>query len=357
MQKTRQHRGVRWLALGVAALGCVLILSCSRKPAPPAGSTLLRGTGATFPAVLYHEWFEAFNAKHAGVHVEYKPVGSSGGVTAFLKADTDASIEFGASDNGLTESEVKQVSRGVLQVPVAGGLIALVYNLPGVDNLKLSRAAYTGIFLGTVTRWDDELIAATNSGVKLPSRAIQPIVRLDGSGTTFLFTNHLSAISPAWKQQYGARRQIGWPTSFIQKSGNEYVGGTVALTTGAIGYVDLGTVTSTNLRAAVLENRQGKYVEATGNHAMLALQGLKGVVDRPVFLPDPAGADDYPIVGFTYVMVYRKYDDPSKLPALKKLLRWCLEDEGQDFTGRLGYVRLPTNLATEAIEAVEKLGS
>jgi len=351
MRESRRPRVAVTVALLALAVSVASLASCSRKN--PEGKLPLRGTGATFPAVLYYEWFEAFNKKHPDIHVEYDPVGSSGGVEAFLKESAD----FGASDNGLTPDEVKKVGRGVLQAPVAGGLIALVYNLPGIDNLKLSRAAYSGIFLGTVKRWDDRLIAEANPGVKLPPREIQPIVRLDGSGTTWLFTNHLSAISSEWKQKHGVKRLVGWPTSFMQQSGNEHVGGTVGITTGSIGYVDLGTVKGSHLQAALLENHKGKYVEATGRHATLALQQLKGVADRPVFLADPQGEDDYPIVGFTYLLLYRQYDDPAKLAAMKKLVRWCLEDEGQDFCGRLGYVRLPANLATEVIRAVQALGS
>src|SRR5262249_6378371 len=149
-----------------------------------------------------------------------------------------------ASDSGLTDDEVKKVGRGVLQVPIAAGLVAVAYNLPGVENLKLSRAAYAGIFLGTVTRWDDRLIADANPGVKLPARDILPVVRLDGSGTTFLFSNHLAAVSPQWRERHGERgkRQVRWPARFIQEDGNEAVGGRVKITEGAVGYVDLGTV-------------------------------------------------------------------------------------------------------------------
>ena len=354
----RFPRSTQRLSLLTTALCCLAGSSCSGTVERPNAPVHLDGMGATFPAVLYHEWFEAFNKKHPEIHVEYTATGSMAGAEGFIKEQPET-LDFAASDNGLTLEEVAQVKRGVLQVPVAAGLIAIVYNLPGIDNLKLSRAACTGIFLGTITRWNDKLIADANPGVELPNKEITPIVRKDGSGTTFLFTNHLAAVSPEWRDKHGntGKRLVSWPTRFLQWNGNEAVGGRVKLTQGSIGYVDLGTVQAGQLRAALLENRQGQHVEANGRHATLALQHLKGVVNRPVFLPDPDGHDDYPIVGFTYLMVYRKYPDAAKLDAIKKLLRWCLEDEGQDYCARLGYVRLPASLATEAIKAVQSLGS
>lgn len=354
MHFTRLPRA--FLAAGLVAV-LLSIISCSGKPKLPEGVVPLRGTGATFPAVLYHHWFETFNKKNADLRVEYKPVGSSGGVEAFLKEkDKDGEIDFAASDNGMTADEVKKAGRGVLQFPITGGLVAIAYNLPGVDNLRLSREAYTGIFLGKIKRWNDPVIKKCNLDMDLPNREIQPYVRQDGSGTTFMFSNHLSAVSPEWKEKYGAHRLIGWPSDFILKSGNDNVAGSVSSSSGAVGYVDLGSALEGNLKTALLENRKGEYVEAKGRNASLALQKLAGVVDRPTFLPDPEGKDDYPIVGLTYVMVYRQYGDAAKRDGLKKLLLWCLEDEGQDFCGRYGYVRLPANLATEAIQAVQQLG-
>jgi phosphate transport system substrate-binding protein len=191
----------------------------------------------------------------------------------------------------------------------------------------------------------------------LPPRKITVVVRQDGSGTTYHFSNHLSAISSEWKARHGAKRKIGWPGTFSQQPQNEGVAGTVVNTIGAIGYADLGTALQARdrIKMARLQNKAGEYVEPTPLNATLALAAAKDVTSKPAFVPDPDGKDHYPIVGFTYVMVYREYGDDKRLAAMKELLQRCLTD-GQNDCERLGYVRLAPNTAAEALQMVKKLG-
>jgi phosphate transport system substrate-binding protein len=341
------------ICLALLSLG---LCSCSGKPGKPHRPNHFKGAGASYPAVLYKHWFDEYEKQNDDVSIEYDSVGSGKGVERFLTGDSDKQLDFAASDNGLNEEEAKQVKRGVVQIPLAGGMITLVYNLPGVYDLKLSREAYTGIFNGKIKRWNDDAIKKTNPNAELPDREITVVVRKDGSGTTYHFSNHLSAASREWK--HGARRTIPWPAAFSQQNQNDGVSNMVIHTIGAIGYVDLGTAQQAKdrLHLARLENKSGEFIEPTPQHAMSALASAKNVASKPVFVADPEGKQDYPIVGFTYVMLYREYDDAKRLDALKKLFQWCLT-EGQSACKQLGYVSLPPTTAAEALERVKKLGS
>jgi phosphate transport system substrate-binding protein len=327
------------------AAGC----SSSRTAAGP--TVQLEGAGATFPAVLYKEWATRYERENPDVSVFYNAVGSGRGVRDFLAEKGD----FAASDSALTDEEMAGVGRGALLVPAAAGLVALAYNLPGVTDLKLSREAYAGIFLGTVTRWNDPAIAKHNPGKQLPDLEIQRVVRADGSGTTFIFTNHLSAVSEEWREKVGAGRQVRWPGRPDRHPGNDRVGGAVSRTVGSIGYVDGGTLRAKTLTAALLENKAGQFVEPLPLNATFAFNGVEMPSNLRLFLPDPPGKDAYPIVGFTWLLAYKRYDDPEKARALRAFLKWCLKD-GQDDCRRLGYVRLHPDVVRQTRQAVDQIG-
>ena len=350
------RRRFRFAHLGI--LFALAVCACSGSPeVKPRRETHLQGAGATFPAVLYREWFSKFDAQEPEISIDYEPVGSGEGVKRVLDESADGGpVEFGASDNGLTEQEAKRARRGLLQVPTAIGMICLVYNLPGVENLRLSRETYAGIFLGNIRKWNDPLIARDNPDAKLPARDISLVVRSDGSGTTYHFTNHLSAISPEWREKFGARRLSSWPARSLARRGNEGVGGEVKRSPGTIGYVDLGTKIHGKLNAVVLQNAKGEWIDPSPTHARRAFDYVPMPDDFRLFLPDPQNVGAYPIVGLTFVMLHRKYDDPKVLQAVRKLFEWCLT-EGQHDCERLGYVPLSGSSAQAALKALRGLGN
>src|SRR6516165_6319506 len=223
-----------------------------------AAGTQLQGAGATFPAPLYQRWIAEYTKSNPNVQINYQGVGSGAGIKQF----TQNLVAFGASDAAMTDAEIAAVKQGVVLIPATAGSIVLAYNLPGVDNLKLSREAYVGIFLGKVKRWNDPAIAKANEGVKLPGTAITVCERSDGSGTTFVFTKHLSAISPEFKAQVGEGTSVTWPTGVAGK-GNDGVTALIKHTPGAIGYIEYGYAVHNKIPFAALENKSGEFVTAT----------------------------------------------------------------------------------------------
>ena len=215
----------------------------------------LQGAGASFPAPLYQKWFKSYGASHNDAEIDYQSIGSGGGVKSVI----DKTVDFGASDAAMTPEDMAKVDGGVQLLPMTAGCIVLTYNLKGVTGLKLSRAAYAGIFLGKVKKWNDPLIVKANPGMTLPDQPINVVVRADGSGTTFVFTKHLSAISPEFAQNPGVNTLPNWPTGTRSK-GNEGVTASVMMTPGAIGYIEYGYAKSQNLPMAILENKSGSFV-------------------------------------------------------------------------------------------------
>jgi len=333
------------LALFVA-IGC-----SSYKTDAPADSITIKGAGSTFVAPLYRKWFEQYHKEHPNVAVDYDVVGSGEGTRRFLANKVD----FGASDAALSDEEIASVKRGAVLIPVTAGSIVLAYSpqeLP--PQLKLSRSVYADIFLGKITRWNDPRIAAINQGATLPKRKINVVVRSDSSGTTFAFTNHLSAISEDWRKGPGSHETVGWSNDVSGANGNENVAGAIARGTGAIGYVEYGTAKRAGLGMAWLENRAGNYIKPTGTSGLDSLLVAKMPSNLRVFVPDPDGKDSYPIVTYSWLLLYKQYNDPQKLAALKDVVRSCL-DEGQEYSESLGYLRLPPHVVTVATHALDSI--
>ncbi len=305
----------------------------------------LQGTGATFPAPLYQKWFTEYNKAHPDVEVNYQALGSGAGVKQFQQH----LVDFGASDAAMSDEEIAAVPEGVVLLPMTAGAVVLAYNLPDLTQpLRLSRDAYVGIFLGKITQWNDPAIAKANPGVTLPATKIQPVVRSDGSGTTFVFTSHLSAISEAWKSGPGAGKSVNFPSAVAGK-GNPGVAALVKQTPGAIGYVEYGYAIQTHMPMAALENKSGKYVMADLQSGKDALASVQLPANLRAWITDPAGSQSYPIVTYTWLLCYKKYKDPQKLETLKAVIDYGL-DQGQGFSADLGYIPLPPNV----IEAVKK---
>jgi phosphate transport system substrate-binding protein len=309
----------------------------------------LQGAGASFPAPLYLKWFKTYNGAHPNVQVDYQSIGSGGGVKSFM----DRTVDFAASDAAMKPEDMAKVEGGVQLVPMTAGSIVLAYNLDGVPSLRLSRAAYSGIFLGKVTKWTDPIIAKENPGVKLPNEPVNVVVRADSSGTTFVFSQHLSTVSPEFAKSVGANNMPNWPVGTRSK-GNEGVTASLLTTPGAIGYVEYGYAHSQNLHMATLENKSGNFVSPTTDSAKVALASAQLPADLIVWVSDPEGKDAYPVVTFTWMILYKKYDNKEKLDALKSLVAYGLT-EGQKDSEALGYVPLPDAVVSQAQAAVAAL--
>jgi phosphate transport system substrate-binding protein len=343
------YRRLAWL---LAAALCVVSASCGN-----GDDILLQGSGATFPEPLYKRWFLEFYKLHADVRVMYQGTGSGAGIRDL----TNGLVEFGASDAAMSPKEVEQLKAkrgvGAILLPMTAGSVVLCFNVPGgPKELKLSRSAYLGIFQGEITTWDDPLILQANPGATLPGIPVTVIRRAEGSGTTYVFTNHLNTvgkqIGKPWK--LGVDKSIEWPNEMLGARGNPGVAALIEQTPGAIGYLEYGYAELAGLSMALLENKAGTYVKATPESSQAALQGANLRDDFRIWVPDPPGQEAYPIVTYTWVLCYDQYDDARKAEALKKVLAYCLT-EGQRYSKELGYIPLPSDVAAQVLKAVDRI--
>jgi phosphate transport system substrate-binding protein len=314
-------------------------------------SVKLQGAGASFPAPLYNKWFKAYSASHQSVLVDYQSVGSGSGVKSVL----DHTVDFGASDAAMKPEDMAKVDGGVQLFPMTAGSIVLAYNVKEIENLKLSRQAYTGIFLGTIKRWNDPAIASANPGVTLPDLPINVVVRADSSGTSFVFSQHLSAVNPEFGKNVGANTMPNWPVGTKSK-GNEGVTASLMTTPGSIGYIEYGYAKSQKLTVATLENKAGKYVEANTASGQAALASATLPDDMIAWASDPDVPDAYPIVTYTWLICYKKYPDKNKQQAIQDLVKYGLTD-GQKDAEALGYIPLPSGVVEKATAAVQNITS
>jgi phosphate transport system substrate-binding protein len=336
--------------MAVAAIITISFISCGgNKSSSPSEGAKLQGAGASFPAPLYQKWFKSYSTSHNGVQIDYQSIGSGGGVKGVI----DKTLDFGASDAAMTPEDMAKVDVGVQLLPMTGGCIVLTYNLKGVTGLKLSRKAYTEIFLGKIKKWNHPLIAKDNAGVALPDQPINVVVRADGSGTTFVFTKHLSAISPEFAKSPGMNTLPNWPTGTRSK-GNEGVTASVMMTPGAIGYIEYGYAKSQNLPMAILENKSGNFVAASTESGAAALSAAQFPDDLIAWVPDPEGKDSYPIATYTWLICYKQYQDKAKYQLLKDLLTYCATD-GQKESEALGYIPLPPAVADKVKAAIQNI--
>lgn len=314
-------------------------------------SVSLTGAGASFPAPLYQRWFSEYNKQNPNVQVTYQSVGSGAGVEQFLQQ----TVDFGASDVAMKDEEIEQVEPepGVVMLPMTAGSIVLAYNLPDLEELRLSRQVYTDILLGNITQWNDPAIAEINPDVELPDSEITVVHRSDGSGTTGVFTQHLAAISPDWEQQVGSGKTVEWPVG-VGAKGNEGVTAQILQTEGSLGYVEYGYAKQQNIPVASLENQSGNYIAPTTESAAQALSAATLPENLRAFVTDPEGDDSYPIVTYTWLLAYENYDDPEKLDAFKEVINWSLT-EGQAYAEELGYIPLPDNVVAKVEEALNQI--
>lgn len=316
-----------------------------------AGDMRLIGSGASFPAPLYSAWFKDFSRKTDGVTVDYQAKGSGAGIQDLI----NKTVDFAASDAAMTPEQMSKVPDGVVLLPMTAGEIVLAYNLPSVKGLKLPRDVYPNIFAGKITKWDDSRIVAANPDVKLPSLPITVVRRSDSSGTTFVFTKHLSAISPVFKEQIGMGTTVNWPQSdkFVAAPKNDGVTATIKQTPGAIGYIEYGYAKLTKSDTALLQNRAGNYVAASDASGAIALASAQLPADMIAWVDDPSAPESYPIVSFTWMLFYQK-QDPDKAKYLRELVRYGLT-EGQKSADKMGYIPLPSTVVDKVMAASAKI--
>lgn len=323
-------------SMTLAALAAVFgTAAASAQDAPLS----LLGGGSTFAAPAHRAWIEDYRAIVPTVEISYASIGSGDGIAGFI----DGSLDFAATDAPLTGEQEAQVGGGVLHVPVTAGMVAVAYNLPGdVDGeLHLPRAVLGDIFAGAVTKWNDPRLVAANPSLGLPDRDIQIIARQDGSGTTFAFTNHLDAISERWRAEgHGVAYQSWWPNRAMRARGNEGVAATIMRAEGSIGYVEYGFARRTGLAMAAIENASGAYVGPSAKSGATAIATAVIPADMKINLPDPAGAEAYPIVTFTWELLREEPEDAAKGAAISDFTRWIVVD-GQAQAAELGYVPMP----------------
>lgn len=312
----------------------ILILT----PLTGFAQTSLNGSGASFPYQIYSLWFMLTNQLHKDVHVEYLAKGSGGGIKDFI----DHRVDFAASDAAMNEKEIAAVPEGVQLLPMTAGEVVLAYNLKNIKSLNLPRAVYPQIFLGRITKWNDPAIADANPSVELPDLDITVVTRADSSGTTFVFTKHLSTISQDFKNGPGFGKKVKWPqqNNFEKIRLNLGISATVQEIPGSIGYLDYGFASLAKLQMANLENKVGHFIPPGLAGGQAALANVKLPESLIAWLSDPDGAESYPIATYTWMMFYKRYKDPKKAEAARKMIELCLTT-GQKISSRVGYIPLP----------------
>lgn len=336
--------------VGGAALALV-VAACSNGASGGSGTQVqLTGAGSSFVYPFFSKALFAYNKMHSNISVNYQSIGSGGGIQQF----SQKSIDFGASDVPMDAKELARAGGDVIQIPVALGGESIVYNLPGLAKpVRVSRKLLADLFLGNVTKWNDPKVAALNSGASLPNVPVVVVHRAEGSGTTYIFTDFLSAISPQWRQHVGRAKSVSWPApSSVGGKGNEGVAGQVRNTPGAIGYVELAYAIANKMQSAVVQNKSGAYLADTAATVKAASATKPGITPANFSIVDEPGANSYPIAGYTWAMVYRAPADKARGRIVRDVLTWIVGNDAQAMAGSLDYVPLPGNVQSSARKAL-----
>lgn len=323
----------------------------AKRSGAPEGTVALTGAGATFPYPIYSKWFDTYGRENP-VRITYGSIGSGGGI----RQVTEGTVDFGASDAPMNEEELAKAP-GMLHIPTVLGAVTVAYNVPGVQQpIRLSGDVLADVFRGQITKWNDPRIAGLNPGVNLPARDILVVYRTDGSGTTYVFTDYLSGVSPAWKQQVGIGKSVKWPVGLGAK-GNEGVAGQVRQTEGAVGYVELAYARQTGLQTASVQNKAGQFVQPSVEATTAAAEGLAQQLgpnsDFRVSIVNPAGAAAYPIASWTYLLVPPQMQDCAKARALVDVVRWGMGAQGDAQASELHYAPLPADIERQVLARLQ----
>jgi phosphate transport system substrate-binding protein len=320
--------------------------------APFAAAQKINAAGATFPAVIYQKWFDEYHKMHADVEINYQSIGSGGGI-AQLTAGT---VEFGASDMPMTDEQISKLSVKPLHFPSVLGGVVPTYNIAGITKeLKFTSETLSGIFLGSITKWNDPRLAKDNPGVKFPNEDIQVVHRSDGSGTTFVWTDYLSKVNPDWKSKVGANTSVNWPVGLGGK-GNEGVAGMVKQTPNSIGYVELIYAVQNKMAYGSVKNASGSFVKADFNTVTEAAAAAAKTMpdDFRVSITNAAGKNAYPISTFTWLLIPSHIPDAAKAKTIKAFLQWMLAD-GQKYAAGLSYASLPKEVIAKEVKQIAKI--
>jgi phosphate transport system substrate-binding protein len=315
----------------------------------PAADTI-NGAGATFPDPIYQKWFQEYKTAHPDVRINYQANGSGAGISAL----TQGTVDFGASDMPMTDEQIGKVKIKPLHFPTVLGAVVLTYNLPGVTgSLKFSGATVAGIYLGQIAKWNDAKIAADNPGVKLPNTDILVVHRSDASGTTFVFTDYLSRVSPEWKSKVGANTSVSWPVAGLGGAKNPGVAGDVKQTEGTIGYVELVYASENKMPVAEIKNAAGKFVAPSPASVTAAAQASKDLADDfRGSITNAQGAGSYPISSYTWLLIPSHIEDATKRKAITGFLEWMLTT-GQKDAPPLSYAPLPASVVAKEKKQIE----
>jgi phosphate transport system substrate-binding protein len=334
---------------GVTLLACSTIVVWAQN-AKPSDVIVVQGAGSTFAAPLYKKWIDEFDVLHRNVTISYDAVGSGEGVKRFLAG----TVDFAGSDEILSDTEAAKIPGAVI-LPITAGMIALAYNIPGVNTeIKLPRDVCVDIFTRKIRKWDDPRIVAANPGIAFPHRDIALVVRQDSSGTTAAFTSHLAEISPAWQAAgMGVGKLMEWPAGILPASGNEGVAARIRLSEGSIGYVEYWFAQRLGLKMAAVQNKAGAFITPTERSGDLALSSrVAQVKELAASIADPSGAGAYPITTYSWMFLYGHYADPAKGAMVRDFARWGLSQAGQNYGAQLGYLPLSddvTELGNQAL--------
>jgi phosphate transport system substrate-binding protein len=331
---------VVWLLLGLAITAV----------AQSGGTVLLNAAGATFPYPIYSKWFDVYHQQHSNIQINYQSIGSGGGIRQ-LQAGT---VDFGASDGPMTDEQLAQSKFKILHFPTVLGAVVPTYNVAGVSGeLNFTQKALAGIFLGSITKWNDPEIAKANPGVKLPGDDIVVVHRSDGSGTSYIWTDFLAKVSGDWKSKVGnAATSANWPVGLGGK-GNEGVSGLVKQTPNSIGYIELIYAVQNNIAYGKVQNAAGKFVKAdlAGVTAAAAATAKSIPEDFRVSITNAPGPNVYPISSFTWLLIPAQIQDAAKRDAIKGFLTWMLTD-GQKYNEGLTYAQLPKDVVAKETKAI-----
>jgi phosphate transport system substrate-binding protein len=342
-----------------ALIAAVTLAGCSGSSTPntegtaSGGAVQVTGAGATFPYPIYSKWFAEYNRLHPNVEINYQSVGSGAGIRQL----TNRTVFFGASDQPMTDDQLKAAPGPILHFPTVLGAVVPIYNLPGVkQELKFSGTVLADIILGRITKWNDPALAKLNPGVNLPATSLTVVHRSEGSGTTFIWVDFLAKVSPEFKQKVGVSSAVSWPVG-VGGKGNEGVSALVTQTPGSLGYVELIYALQNSIAYGAVQNSAGAFVRASVEAVTAAAEAAATQMpaDFRVSITNPPGENAYPIASFTWILLEQNPQDKRQAKVMVEFLRWALTD-GQPMAREMGYAPLPKNVGEMEMQALGKIG-
>jgi phosphate transport system substrate-binding protein len=344
---------VRVMTALLVIAGIATAAGCGREPGADSGrGTQINGAGATFPYPIYSKWFAEYHALHPDVRINYQSLGSGAGIRQLMSQ----TVFFGASDQPMKDEHLEAAPGRILHFPTVLGAVVPIYNVPGITGeLRFSGPLLADIVLGRITTWNDPAIARHNPGVALPDMHLTFVHRSDGSGTTFVWADYLSKVSPEFGQRVGADASLNWPVG-VGGKGNEGVAGMVRQTPGALGYVELIYALQNNFAVAAVQNQAGRYITPSVDSVTAAAAAAAEDIpdDFRVSITNAPGDETYPIASFTWLLLYEQPRDRDRGRIMVEFLRWALTD-GQGHARDLGYAPLPASLVTRELALLDRL--